>query len=226
MANDTIADQLSLLPGGGLVVSSGEFGDRLVDHARRMLLRFEVLRVDWGLPVGRDLIEAALDRAAGANWLWAVHCETSTGVLNDLEMLKDLCAARDIRLAVDCISSIGTVPVDLGGVYLGSCVSGKGLGAYPGLSMVFHDHEVHPAPDALPRYLDLGLHAVKAGVPFTMSSNLIYALDAALVRFEAGGGIHLAPSRAGEARLPHRGPRRPLVARGDHNRASRGSAHQ
>jgi aspartate aminotransferase-like enzyme len=100
-------------------------------------------------------------------------------------MLKDLCAARDIRLAVDCISSIGTVPVDLSGVYLGSCVSGKGLGSYPGLSMVFHDHEVHPAPHALPRYLDLGLHAAKDGVPFTMSSNLVYALDAALGRFEA-----------------------------------------
>ena len=185
MANDTIAGQLSLLPGGGLVISNGEFGDRLLDHARRMRLRFEALRVDWGRPVGRDMIEAALDQAAGAEWLWAVHCETSTGVLNDLEMLKDLCAARDIRLAMDCISSIGTVPVDLGEVYLGSCVSGKGLGSYPGLSMVFHDHEVHPAPHALPRYLDLGLHAEKDGVPFTMSSNMVYALDAALGRFEA-----------------------------------------
>ena len=186
LANDTIAGQLSLLPGGGLVVSNGEFGDRLLDHARRMRLRFEVVRADWGLPVGRDMIEAALDQAPSAEWLWAVHCETSTGVLNDLEMLKALCSARDVRLAVDCISSIGTVAVDLGGVYLGSCVSGKGLGSYPGLSMVFHDHEVHPAPHALPRYLDLGLHAANDGVPFTMSSNLVYALDAALGRFEAG----------------------------------------
>ena len=185
LANDTIAGQLSLLPGDGLVVSNGEFGDRLLDHARRMRLRFEALRVDWARPVGRDLIEAALDQAAGTEWLWAAHCETSTGVLNDLEMLKDLCAARDIRLAMDCISSIGTVPVDLGGVYLGSCVSGKGLGSYPGLSMVFHDHEVLPAPHSLPRYLDLGLHASKVGVPFTMSSNMVYALDAALRRFEA-----------------------------------------
>ncbi len=185
MANDAIAGQLSLLPGRGLVVSNGEFGDRLLDHARRMLLRFEVLRVDWGRPLGREVIEAALDQAAGVEWLWAVHCETSTGVLNDLEMLKDVCAGRGIKLVADCISSIGTVPVDLRGVFLGSCVSGKGLGSYPGLSMVFHDHEVHTAPHALPRYLDLGLHAVKDGVPFTMSSNLVYALDAALDQFDA-----------------------------------------
>ena len=184
MANDTIAGQLSLLPGRGLVVSNGEFGDRLLDHARRMLLRFEPLRADWGRPLEREMIEAALDRAGGPEWLWAVHCETSTGVLNDLEMLKDICADREIKLVADCISSIGTVPLDLAGVYLGSCVSGKGLGSYPGLSMVFHDHEVHPAPHALPRYLDLGLHAVKDGVPFTMSSNLVHALDAALHRFD------------------------------------------
>ena len=185
VANDAIAAQLSLGPGRGLIVSNGEFGDRLLDHAGRMRLKFDALRVAWGGVIGRDIIEAALDRGAGFDWLWAVHCETSTGVLNDLGMLKDLCAARQVRLIMDCISSIGTVPVDLGGVYLGSCVSGKGLGAFPGLSMVFHDHEVLSTPNTLPRYLDLGLHAAKDGVPFTMSSNLLYALDAALDRFQS-----------------------------------------
>jgi aspartate aminotransferase-like enzyme len=185
MANDAIAAQLSLLPGKGLVATSGEFGERLVDHARRMRLDFEPLRTEWGRPIERDDIEGALDRTAGLDWLWTVHCETSTGVLNDLELLKDICARRDIRLIVDCISSIGTVPVDLGGVYLASCVSGKGLGAFPGLSMVFHDHEVLTAPDKLPRYLDLGLYAAADGVPFTMSSNLVYALEAALDRFDS-----------------------------------------
>ena len=48
------------------------------------------------------------------------------------------------------------MPVDLTGVYLASGSSGKGLRAYPGLSMVFYHHEVAPAPDKLPRYLDLG----------------------------------------------------------------------
>ena len=184
-ANDAIAAQLSLGPGRGLIVSNGEFGDRLLDHAGRMRLKFDALRVDWGSVIRRDIIEAALDRGAGFDWLWAVHCETSTGVLNDLGMLKDLCTARQVRLVMDCISSIGTVAVDLGGVYLGSCVSGKGLGAFPGLSMVFHDHEVLSTPNALPRYLDLGLYAEKDGVPFTMSSNLLYALDAALDRFQS-----------------------------------------
>ena len=51
--------------------------------------------------------------------------------------------------------------------------------------MVFYDHEVEPAPDTLPRYLDLGLYAANNGVPFTMSSNLFYGLDAALDVFQS-----------------------------------------
>ena len=40
------------------------------------------------------------------------------------------------------ISSVGTMPVSLEGVWLASCASGKGLRSYPGLSMVFYNHEL------------------------------------------------------------------------------------
>ena len=185
LANDVIAGQLSLISGRGLVLSNGEFGDRLVDHASRSRLRFAKHQMRWGSVFDRASIERAIDDSPGIAWLWAAHCETSTGVLNDMTMLKEVCDERKIRLCLDCISAIGTVPVDLEGVYLASGVSGKGLRAYPGLSMVFSDHEFVPAPEALPRYLDPGLHLAKSGVPFTVSSNLVYALQAALRQFES-----------------------------------------
>ena len=185
LANDVIAGQLSLIPGPGLILSNGEFGDRLIDHASRLGLPFESFGVNWGDAFDRANTRQVIDRFSKTSWLWAVHCETSTGVLNDMETLKELCAERDIRLCMDCISSIGTVPVDLRGVYLASGVSGKGLGAFAGLSMVFYNHEIRPEPRALARYLDLGLHAEKKGVPFTISSNLVYALEEALKRFRS-----------------------------------------
>ena len=185
LANDVIAGQLSLNSGQGLILSNGEFGDRLVDHASRLQLSFDTLEVPWGDTFDRVVIERAIDRNLKITWLWAVHCETSTGVLNDVALLKEICAQRDIRLCMDCISSIGTVAVELSGVYLASGVSGKGLGAFSGLSMVFFHHDIIPAPVTLPRYLDLGLHSEKCGVPFTMSSNLVYALQEALKRFQS-----------------------------------------
>jgi aspartate aminotransferase-like enzyme len=87
-----------------------------------------------------------------------------------------------VRLALDAARAVGCVPVDLRGVYLASATSGKGLGSFAGLSMVFHDRPAAPAPDALPRYVDLGLLAAGDGVPFTQSSNLLGALRIALER--------------------------------------------
>ncbi|MGH7902313.1 MAG: aminotransferase class V-fold PLP-dependent enzyme, partial [Thermodesulfobacteriota bacterium] len=102
------------------------------------------------------------------------------GVMNDLEGLNEICISKGIRLCMDCVSSIGTVPIDLNGVYLASGVSGKGLGAFPGLSMVFYNHEIQPISHRIPRYLDLGLYSTSKGIPFTISSNLLYALKKAV----------------------------------------------
>jgi aspartate aminotransferase-like enzyme len=206
LANDVVAGQLSLLGRPGLILNNGEFGSRLVDQARRFNLKFETLEFPWGKPLDLDAVRKKLERRPPARrvsaskklpagpetgvpseppaWLWCVHCETSTGILADLDALKTMCAGRGVKLCLDCISTIGTLPVDLTGVYLASCSSGKGLRAYPGLAMVFYHHEVTPAPDKLPRYLDLGFCAQQQGIPFTFSSNLLHALHAAVKRVD------------------------------------------
>jgi aspartate aminotransferase-like enzyme len=180
LANDVVAAQLSLLPGQGLVLSNGEFGQRLADQARRFKLNFEHLAFDWGTPLDLSVVRERLSHITAPTWIWCVHCETSTSVLNDLEALRELCAQRGVKLCLDCISSIGTLPVNLEHVYLASCASGKGLRSYPGVSMVFANHPVLPAEDRLPRYLDLGYYAQQDGIPFTFSSNLLHALHAAV----------------------------------------------
>jgi aspartate aminotransferase-like enzyme len=169
LANDVVAAQLSLLAGArGLVVSNGEFGERLADHASRAGLRFEHLRYEWGQPIDVDAI-----RSRDADWTWLVACETSTGMLNPLPDVRRLC--------VDAVSAIGAIPLDFSRVWLATGASGKCLGSYPGLSFVFHNHDVAPSK-TLPRYLDLGMYS--EDVPFTHSSNLVHALRVALERVD------------------------------------------
>ena len=183
LANDVVAAQLSRMPGRGIIISAGEFGCRLIDHADRCGLSYTALGQEWGEPLDYARIEAEAAVHAGG-WLWAAHCETSTGALADLTRLKAICRRWGLRLALDCVSSLGATPVDLRGVCLASAASGKGLAAYPGLAMVFSSHRPGPNP-ALPRYLDLGLHLAPANigsVPFTVSSNLLRALVAGLER--------------------------------------------
>ncbi len=184
LANDAIGAQLSLRNEPGIVLVNGEFGRRLADQARRFGLKFQQLEFAWGTPVNLAAVRAAFEASPAPAWLWCTHCETSTSVLNDLAKLKELCAEFQVKLCLDCISSVGTLPVDLLGVYLASCSSGKGLRSYPGISMVFYNHEIAPQPDRLPRYLDLGYSAEQNGVPFTFSSNLLHALHAAIRRVD------------------------------------------
>jgi len=180
LANDVIGGQLSLERKPGLVLSNGEFGSRLVDQARRFQLEFKLIESPWGQPLDYAAVRQALESAPAPAWLWCAHCETSTGVLNDLGVLKALCAEFQVKLCLDSISAIGTLPVDLSGVFLASGSSGKGIRAYPGISMVFHHHDVPLAETQLPRYLDLSYYAQQQGVPFTFSSNLLHALHAAI----------------------------------------------
>ena len=179
LANDAVGAQLSLEQRPGLILSNGEFGDRLIDQARRFGLTFDTLKFRWGESFNLTAIEQFLSRSSSVGWLWCVHSETSTGMLNPLSTLQALCARARVKLCADCISSIGLVPVNLEGIYLASGASGKGLAGYPGLCMVFHNHPIRSAR-TLPRYLDLGWYDEHQGIAFTHSSNLVQALDTAV----------------------------------------------
>ena len=187
LANDMVAAQLRARGGRGLVLANGEFGERLVDHARRASLDFAVERRPWGASFDKAAIGSALERHDRLDWIWLVHHETSTGVLNDLPWLVSAAAARGVSVCCDCISAIGTMPVDLSGVSLASAVSTKGLGSLPGLCAVFHDGRLRGGV-ATARYLDLALYAAD-GPPFTHSSNLLGALRVATERCLLGNSF-------------------------------------
>lgn len=173
-----VAAQLALHQTTGLVLSNGEFGERIAGEARRAGLRFDWLQLRWGDVFDLDQVRTFVARVPRGGWLWCVHHETSTSVLNPLEDLKQLAADHGLRICVDCISSLGAVPVDLRSVHLATGTSGKGLGAFPGLSLVFHDYSPNPEPDRIPGYIDLGHWAAHASTPHTHSSNLVAALAA------------------------------------------------
>ncbi len=214
LANDVVAGQLRNLPARGVILSNGEFGERLIDQARRFQLDFQELRFPWGERLDLDQVAACLDEEPRAGWLWMVHCETSSGILNGLDAVRELCRARGVHLCLDCISSVGAVPVGLRGVHLASCVSGKALSSYAGLAMVFHDTQPQPHP-SLPSYLDLGHYAACGGVPFTLSSNLLAALDVALQQLDVNQRVKALRHLADNVREALRSTPFTLVAEGE-----------
>jgi len=181
LANDAVAATLRARFGdaGGVVLANGEFGMRLVRQARSAGLAFESLEWSWGESWNFETISQHLD---GAAWLWCVHLETSTGQLNDLKRLSRLCEEKGVVLAADCVSSLGAVALEDCRLALASGVSGKALGAYAGLAMVFVDDAMLAVTDfnCLPATFNLAQSIAQREPMFTVASPQLRALRQAL----------------------------------------------
>jgi aspartate aminotransferase-like enzyme len=132
-----------------------------------------------------DEVEAALAEEPVGSWVWGVHLESSTGVLNDLSGLVQLATAREVRVCLDCISSLGAVPLDLQNVYLATGATGKSLGSYAGVAIVFADAAQLAGLDMcnVPSYFDIPAVLASEGPRFTFPSPSLMALDAALAAY-------------------------------------------
>jgi aspartate aminotransferase-like enzyme len=192
-ANDCVAMHLraAFQDAPGLVLVNGEFGERLVGQASRAGLRFRALRWRWGSPWDLDEIAGEIGGAMTQRpaWIWAVHLETSTGVLNRvpelISLVSSLASSRDIRVALDCVSSLGTVPLPEQGVWMSTGVSGKSLGAYAGLAFVFASPQAleQTSSASFPASMDVAAAAAQSGPQFTVASPLLFAVETALTPY-------------------------------------------
>jgi aspartate aminotransferase-like enzyme len=192
LANETIAATLAAGlergtgKGRGLMLINGEFGERIARQATRFGLNPRTMTWPWGEPWDLEEVGEALAEEPAGSWVWGVHQESSTGVLNDLPGLVKLARRRDIRVCMDCISSLGAVPLDLSEVFLASGATGKSLGSYAGASLIFADRAALRTLDrqAVPSYLDLVAALSSEGPCYTFPSPTLAALEAALEEYE------------------------------------------
>lgn len=187
LGNETIAATLAALPnaGRGVMLINGEFGERIARQATRHDLLPRMLTWNWGEPWDLNEIDDALAEEPAGSWVWGVHQESSTGVLNDLPGLVQVARRRGIRVCVDCISSLGAVPLDLSEVFLASGATGKSLGSYAGASLIFADREALSTLDrkSVPSYFDLVAALSSEGPCYTFPSPTLVALEAALRQY-------------------------------------------
>jgi alanine-glyoxylate transaminase / serine-glyoxylate transaminase / serine-pyruvate transaminase len=119
-------------PGDVVVVGvNGLFGERMCDVAARLGAEVVRVRAPWGEPLQVDELVSAHPSPAV---IALVHAETSTGVRNDVELLEG--RTGDALLLVDCVTSLGGIPVDVDRWGVDICYSGtqKCLGVPPGLA--------------------------------------------------------------------------------------------
>jgi alanine-glyoxylate transaminase/serine-glyoxylate transaminase/serine-pyruvate transaminase len=164
---------------------NGVFGERMCDVAARC--GAEVVRVEapWGQPVDP---EALLGAHPSPAVIAVVHAETSTGVRSDIEPLGD--GKGDALLLVDCVTSLGGIPVEIDGWGVDIAYSGtqKCLGCPPGLSPMTVSERAQARLVERPQswYLDLNMiakYVTGAGARayhHTAPISMVFAIHAAL----------------------------------------------
>ncbi|HET7737800.1 MAG TPA: alanine--glyoxylate aminotransferase family protein [Tepidiformaceae bacterium] len=184
---------MNLVEPGDHVVAGvcGYFGGRIVEMAERAGGIVTRVDVPWGTAVEPEAIAAAIKQAAPVKVVTVVHAETSTGILQPIDEISRIAHEAGALLIVDCVTSLGGVPVTVDEWGADAVYSGtqKCLSAPPGVSPITLSSAALQAVRSRETpcntwYLDLGLldsywgerHSYHHTAPISM----IYALHAAL----------------------------------------------
>ena len=187
----------ALVPENGrvLIVENGVYGERIAQMCAQYRIPHERITGSWMEPPSLEAVEARLDAGGSAPFthLAVIHHETTTGRLNDLQVLARLCRSRDLQLLVDGVSSFGAEEIDFNASPLAAvaATANKCLHGVPGVSFVMVRREALGRAASRTYYLDLGRLAKlqdQRNTPFTPAVHAYYALLEALREFEEQGG--------------------------------------
>ena len=104
----------SFVTGKLLVVNNGAYGKRIVDIATSYKLDVEQFECSSSVPVSIEDLETVItSMSKKPDHLAIIHHETTTGILNDIKAVGDLCRKYNVELIVDAISSYAAIPIDM-----------------------------------------------------------------------------------------------------------------
>jgi len=125
-----------------LILKNGEFGSRMENLALRLRARVSTLSVPWGESFDQLDVIKKISSLPQLKVVALVHAETSTGVLQDIDLIGNYLKNTDIVFLVDAVTSLSGVELKVDEWGIDVCFSGtqKCLSVPPGLSPItFND---------------------------------------------------------------------------------------
>lgn len=131
----------SLTPTDGklLIIANGAYGERLIKIATMLKIDTVELRFAENEPACADTIAKTIAENPDVTGVGIIHCETTTGLNNDIAAVGKVVKAAGKTYFVDAMSSFGAMPIDLDGIGIDVLVSSanKCMEGVPGFSFVF-----------------------------------------------------------------------------------------
>lgn len=183
--------------GKALVLANGAYGQRAAAALRVMGRAVAVLDKGDYLPPRGAEVAATLAADPAITHVVAIHCETSSGILNPLAEIAQAVAVAGRRLLIDSMSAFGAVPVAPGQIAFDALVSSanKCIEGVPGFGFLLVRQDVLEAARGNAHSLSLDAHAQWAEMErsgqwrYTPPTHAVAAFLQALREHEAEGGV-------------------------------------
>lgn len=189
----------SFVPRDGkvLVLANGAYGQRSAKTMEYLGRDHVVLdKGDYLPPRGPEVAQILADDPAITHVV-AIHCETSSGILNPVEEISEVTYAAGRKLLVDSMSAFGAIPLEVAQIRYEAMVSSanKCIEGVPGFGFVIaRKTELEAAKDNS-HSLSLDVHAQWENMEktgqwrFTPPTHVVAAFLEALKSHEAEGGV-------------------------------------
>lgn len=199
----TLQTTMPVTNGKLLILSNGAYGKRMDAICHRTKLAKHHINFDETQQVDLNVVETHLKTNPVYSAVAVVHCETSTGIVNDIDSLGKLVKKHcpGATYIVDAMSSFGAIPIN----FESSCIdylitsANKCLEGVPGFAIVIARLRHLRTCKGQSRSLSLDLLDQYQGLEdsgqfrFTPPTHAILAFQQALLELRKEGGI---PGRA------------------------------
>ena len=180
-----------------LVLANGAYGRRIAQSLAYLGRSHAVIDKGDYMPPRGDEVAAAISADPRITHVAAVHCETSSGILNPIKEISQAVEESGRKLLIDSMSAFGALPVEAGDIGFEALASSsnKCIEGVPGFGFVLAAKSALEAANGNAHSLSLDVHAQWAHMEetgqwrFTPPTHAVAAFIEALRIHRREGGV-------------------------------------
>jgi 2-aminoethylphosphonate-pyruvate transaminase len=121
-----------------LVLANGAYGQRAAETMRYLGRAYTLINKGDYMPPRGDEVAEALQADPLITHVMAIHCETSSGILNPIDEISEATYGAGRKLLIDSMSAFGAIDLDVGRIRYEAMVSSanKCIEGVPGFGFV------------------------------------------------------------------------------------------
>lgn len=188
----------SVIPAGKtvIIINNGAYGKRMCQIVETYGIDYIEFKSSSTDPVDLKLLDRVISENKKITHIAAIHNETTTGLLNNLDDLGDIAKKNNLELIVDGMSSYAAIPIDMPkqNIHYLCASSNKNIQGMAGVGFVISNiKSLEKLKDNKPRSFYLDLYSQYSNfikthqMRFTPPVQTLYALKQAIIEAKEEG---------------------------------------